>query len=481
VAENEYSVPTWWPAERAAQPRARRAIGGNGVPEIDLPRWQPPVISPAILPSQGIATMLGDDGAQSRELLDMLDDELAIPATWIEVDEPKQGPGWIEARGRGGFAWGDTTIGRVESDEQPVETPEPVALPVVPGAPLEQQVIPSFFTAKVIETKVVELARGVSQLPATPRAPQLPSVSMSADFDITNVLHVEDDPDVDPLTPRVLIHERIPWATVARAAIASVVTVTLAIVAVTAWRQRSSSARSDVARSAVATFLSTGTTHASVVYKTGSSLIRGEVTATKAPITQRFTASIPVEGNQVAPPIRIETIWLGTDLYLRSSLMPGGEQGDWIALRTASSSDMRSRVELAELVGAPVADPLVGLRVVSRFGSVSGAGRPEEVVGRTTTRYTVIVDSAAVRNSDDAEAKSIVAMLGWNGTIELAVWIENGKLVQVEMPYTAFGKRGTVAVQPKDVGQSEPIVAPDKSVDAAAVRELGAILDNAVR
>ena len=484
VPDEKSSVPTWWPSEQVAQPRHRRAIGGNGVPEVDLPRWRPPVIAPAVFESASVATMLGDDSSKPRDLLDMLDDELSIPVGWVEApEEPRQGPGWIEARGSGGFAWGDTVIGRsdLDSDDgQPL--PEPIGRSIVPGAPLDQQVVPAFFAAKIIETRVVDSDDVASKLPSMPRAPQLPTVSMAPSvFDITGALHVDDDPDHDPLSPKVAIHERIPWGLVVRGVVASAIAVTLAIAGFTVWRTQSVSSRNEAARSAIGAFVDGKSMRASISYQSERSLIRGEATAVKSPLSQRIVLDVPVDGNRLVPPIPVEVVWISGDLYVHSRLMPGGGAGDWIVVRTASTTDMRPRVDLGQIVGAPVVDPFVALRLVSRFGTVVGDAQSEEVNGRATTKYAVAVDVAALREGDNAEARSVVSMLGWTTSVEVSVWVEKGELVQIEVPYSSKGLRGTITVQPKQGAPVDPASAPGTSIDATTIAELAPSLENAIR
>jgi hypothetical protein len=481
VPDESSQVPTWWPTEQEATPRARRVIGGNGVPEVDLPRWRPPVIAPAVAASTGVATMLGDDVAKPRELLDMLDDDLSIPAGWIEEDvEPRQGPGWIEARGGGGFAWGDTIIGRIDTTDEVVAPPEPMSLAVVPGAPLDQQVVPGFFAAKIIETRV-EDDDGAAHLPSTPRAPVLPTVSMApGGFGTADALHVDDDPEHDPLSPKVAIIERIPWGLVLRGVVASAVAITVVIAGFTMWRQRAASSRGSAARSAIDSFIDGPSMRASIAYGSDRSLIRGEASAIKSPMSQRIVVDVPVDGNRLVPPVPVEVVWIGGDLYLHSRLMPGGGDGKWIVVRTASTTDMRPRVDLGQVTGAPVVDPFVALRLVNRYGTIGADGVGAEVGGRAATKYVVTLDSAELRAAQSAEVNAIASTFGWNGTVEIGVWVADGKLLQAEVPFSWKGLQSTLTLQPKHDAQVAPASAPGASVDATTITELGPALAIAI-
>jgi hypothetical protein len=458
---DDTSVPTWWPTEQAARPRQRRSVGGNGVPVIANEAWQPPTQNRQLPQAQSVATMLGDDDSRPRDLVDMLDDEAFVaPLGWHEPTVRPEN-GWIETQSGPVDLWRPAVVGAVNTPQQDVVgAPAPVSATSVPGAPIAAPVAnvsdlttrrATGFEATVIEAHVVgETASrrveasdptSAKSLPAMPKAPALPVLASLERFNISDALHVEEDTSIDPLNPQVIVIARFNWGKALRIASIVLSALTLLIVGVSFWQTHAASSRGDAVRAAAARALKVETLNGKVRYESGGVAYTGDVDAQRDPVRQHLVFSGPTPGTQ-AGNTSFETIWFDGDLYVRSPKSAAHVGDEWVLVRLAAQNDMRSRVDMASVLGTRTPEPLLPLRVLAKapIDSVS-AGRSEAVDGVDATRYTVTINTGAIRAKDDNDdVRRTVKQYGWTKAVKGDVWIDkSGQLVKFQFPYLGDG------------------------------------------
>jgi hypothetical protein len=172
----------------------------------------------------------------------------------------------------------------------------------------------------------------------------------------------------------------------------------------------------------------------------------------------------------------VRTIWLGGDLFIQSTA-----NADWYVVHTASSIDMRPRVDVSKLVGISVPDPIVPMQLIAKFSTSNGDGADDTVNGLPTKRYQLTVDASAVRNDASGDLARIVATYNWVGDVKVTVWVDgSGRLAQARFPFSNQGAQGTVVMTPLPPGSIEAVTAPADAIDATSVPELAAALTDAI-
>ena len=172
----------------------------------------------------------------------------------------------------------------------------------------------------------------------------------------------------------------------------------------------------------------------------------------------------------------MESTWYDGNLYVRSPFSAARVGDKWVLVRLAAQNDMRSRIDMATVLGIRAPEPLLPLRVLAQAPITSVApGRSESVGGFPATRYTVVIDTGAIRANDaDDDIRRTVKQYGWVRSVKADVWIDqSGQLVKFEFPY--FGD-GTLTVTLTAGTGDVSINLPDEPVDAASLPEFAATL-----
>lgn len=466
---SDLPLPSWWPAEQVARPRAHRIVGGNGAPTVDLPVWAPPA---ARVPQQqnNVATLLGDDGAQPRDLMDQVEaDDLPIPVGWLEADPSIQPEnGWIEAQNDGNF-WSEATIGNVELDQDVLATPAPVRTSAVPGAPVRPETLAAalnLLDATAAEQREVHLGDPDTKqqrrqtLPAMPQAPSLPVVTSEESFDISRALFVEEDTSIDPLDPQVTVIERFPWQKVTRYVTIALIAAGLLFAGVSFLKARSVSKRHSTVRNALTAANEQGFTNAEVRYEhaDGTATV-GTVDVQREPLVQHtLLTAMDDKGT-----FEVEALWADRDLFLRSPRGGVANAEGWTAVRLSSDIDLRPSLDVARLIGTETPDPLVPLRLMAAASPNVAEGQAENIGQVPTQRYEITFDvTKAASKAVDNSFESIANQYGWTGVVSATIWLDGDrKLVQYDLPANG-GDRVIVtmlptATAPKATVPSSPV------------------------
>jgi hypothetical protein len=312
-------------------------------------------------------------------------------------------------------------------------------------------------------------------LPAMPKAPSLPVLAATERFNISDALYVEEDTSVDPLDPQVNVIERFNVGKAIRIASIVLVAITLLIVGVSFWRVHGASSRIDSIRTAANRAINVETLSGKVRYESQGVVFSGEIDAQRLPIRQHLTVSGPTPGSQPGT-TSFETIWYDGDLYIRSSLSAARIGNEWVLARLAAQNDMRSRIDMATVLGTRMPEPLLALRVLAKAPIKSAElVRSESVDGVGATRYAVTIDTGAIRAKDaNDDVRRTVTHYGWSKAVKGNVWIDaSGQLVKFEFPYLGDN---TITVSLAAGTGALAIDLPANPVDATSLPEFAAVL-----